>query len=304
MSGRELWYRSPIRESDSTPSFKVDVFKNLWYDHGAAKGGNMLDLVIELHRLSIRDALEHLERTGLYSPYTQSQLPRSPAARNPSNLSIQGDAHGTKQDTADGKASVSTAKGQLAGEKEKTWSLELLDSQPLKHPALLQYLEKRGIDPKVACKYASQIDFKRPQSASRYFALGYPAGDGYEARNALFKGFVGSRKDVTFHSKLDSPLLLVFEGFMDFLTYLTIKKLEDAPGSVLVLNSGNLKARALPYIQDARYSEIQLFLDNDEMGDAVTAYFLERGDSAKIQDMRHHYAQHDDLNAWHMARKP
>ena len=95
----------------------------------------------------------------------------------------------------------------------------------------------------------------------------------------------------------------MFEGFIDFLTYLTVKGLDEPEGSVLVLNSGNLKARALPTIQDNSYREIRLFLDNDEMGDAVTAYFLEHGNPAKIQDMRHQYADYDDLNAWHMARQ-
>ena len=30
--GRELWYSSPLREGDKTPSFKVDTDKNLWFD--------------------------------------------------------------------------------------------------------------------------------------------------------------------------------------------------------------------------------------------------------------------------------
>ena len=37
--GRELWYSSPIREGDDTPSFKVDTEKNLWFDHGLAAAG-------------------------------------------------------------------------------------------------------------------------------------------------------------------------------------------------------------------------------------------------------------------------
>lgn len=55
--GRELWYCSPIRESDDTPSFKVDTLLNLWFDHGAARGGNVIDLVIEMHRVSVKEAL-------------------------------------------------------------------------------------------------------------------------------------------------------------------------------------------------------------------------------------------------------
>jgi len=280
--GRELWYQSPIRDGDSTPSFKVDTVLNAWYDHGIGKGGNTLDLAIELHRSTVKEALAHLDRTRLYAPYGNT----SPS----STIKV---------------VAPTVANPKSAGEKEKgNPPLELLDQKPLTHPALLQYLEKRRINPEVAKKYLSQIDFKHPQSGSRYFALGYPAGDGCEARNALFKGFVGSKKNITLHSKADSPLLLVFEGFIDFLTYLTIKGVMEAEGSVLVLNSGNLKARALPHIQDYRYSEIRLFLDNDDMGEETVWYFLENSDPDRLKDMREHYAPYSDLNAWHMAQIP
>jgi len=36
---RELWYHASIRDGDENPSFKVDTTKNLWFDHGAARGG-------------------------------------------------------------------------------------------------------------------------------------------------------------------------------------------------------------------------------------------------------------------------
>lgn len=66
-NGRELWYRSPIRDGDKTPSFKVDTSINKWYDHGAGRGGNTLDLAIEFFNGSVRDALAHLEKTNLYA---------------------------------------------------------------------------------------------------------------------------------------------------------------------------------------------------------------------------------------------
>ena len=68
MGGRELWYHSPIRNGDATPSFKVDTIKNIWYDHGVATGGNIIDLVREICACDVRDALQHLDRSGLYSP--------------------------------------------------------------------------------------------------------------------------------------------------------------------------------------------------------------------------------------------
>jgi hypothetical protein len=60
MGGRELWYHSPIRQGDADPSFKVDTIKNVWFDHGVASGGNIIDLVRELCSCNVRDALQHL----------------------------------------------------------------------------------------------------------------------------------------------------------------------------------------------------------------------------------------------------
>jgi len=180
----------------------------------------------------------------------------------------------------------------------------LVSSGPLQHPALLQYLTKRGIGHDIARQYLSQIDFKGPQSAGKYFALEYPSGDGFEARNALFKGFVGTGKAVTFHDKPGSALLQVFEGFMDFLSYLSKDKPSQPVGAVLVLNTTNLWQRALPYINDPRFEEVRLYLDNDDAGEAATLKLFENADdSSKLADMRSYYTGFDDLNAWLLGRK-
>jgi len=133
-------------------------------------------------------------------------------------------------------------------------------------------------------------------------SLGYPAGDGFEARNALFKGFVGIGKNVTFHKGTNQTKLMIFEGFTDFLSYLTMKNLNEPDGNTLVLNSTALKTRALPYIENPQYQEIQLFLDNDEPGNVCAAYFLDIAKTANIADMRSHYPEHNDLNEWHCDR--
>ena len=40
-SGNELWYRAPYR-SERTPSFRVNVAKQLWYDFGLGKGDHLV----------------------------------------------------------------------------------------------------------------------------------------------------------------------------------------------------------------------------------------------------------------------
>lgn len=285
--GRELWYHSPIRDGDENPSFKVDTIKNLWFDHGVAHGGNIIDLVRELCSCDVRDALRHLEQTRLYSPALSA--PVTSAGKS------QGALHRSE-------ASPETLAAE--GEKEKTGAFELVAQRTLQHPALLQYLTKRGIDHDIARRYLSEIDFKASQSVGSYFALGYPSGDGFEARNALFKGFVGTGKSVTLHDKPEATRLQVFEGVMDFLSYLSKDKPSQPVGAVLVLNSTNLWLRALPFLNDPRFEEIRLYLDNDAAGDAATRKLFENADdSSKLADMRSYYAGYEDLNAWLLGRK-
>ena len=307
LAGRELWYSSPLRQGDKSPSFKIDTQKNLWYDHGLAKGGTIIDLVTHLCACDVRDALRHLEKCRLYTGAEAARPALSTDDASGSQLSFMGPSTATQTEPDKNCARPDAHGPQLAGEKEKTGSstaLELLKSEPLQHPALLKYLKGRGIDLDIARKFVAQIDFKAPQSTGSYFGVGYPAGEGFEVRNALFKGFVGTGKSVTFHEGQNRKRLFVFEGFIDFLSYLTMKGLDQAEGDALVLNSSALKAHALPYLSDQRYAEIQLFLDNDSSGDNVTAFLQGAVQGQTLTDMRQHYANHNDLNDWHTGRKP
>lgn len=59
-SVKEAWFLSPFR-SETQASFKVSRLLNRWYDHGAGKGGNVIDLVCLLNRSTVREALDWLE---------------------------------------------------------------------------------------------------------------------------------------------------------------------------------------------------------------------------------------------------
>ena len=282
MGGRELWYKSPIRSGDSSPSFKVDTIINKWYDHGIGRGGNTLDLAIELCCSSVRDALRHLERTGLYSPYGYRQ------SSQPTHLPELLDQR------------------RFAIEKEKDGgtAMKLLHKGPVKHPALLQYLDKRKIASTLVEKYLHQIHFTPPDQSKKYFAIGWPAGSGYEARNSLFKGFVGVGKDITYLEARDSSVCAVFEGFFDFLAYLSFHNHSELPFSVVVLNSGALKARAVAQILEGKYDGVRLFLDNDQVGDAGTTYFQELLGTISVDDCRDQYRGFKDFNEMTMSDSP
>ena len=49
--GNALWYSAPYR-TERTPSFKADTAKNVWFDFGMGKGGDIFDLAGEEVRIS------------------------------------------------------------------------------------------------------------------------------------------------------------------------------------------------------------------------------------------------------------
>ena len=72
------WYKSPFRE-ESTPSFKIDMTKNLWYNFGIGKGGTIINFISVLKSTdSISDILKYIEQ--VYSGINKSnkQTPKAP----------------------------------------------------------------------------------------------------------------------------------------------------------------------------------------------------------------------------------
>lgn len=47
--GNSVWYKSPFR-TEKEASFKVDLHKELWYDFGLGRGGDIITLAKEIYR--------------------------------------------------------------------------------------------------------------------------------------------------------------------------------------------------------------------------------------------------------------
>ena len=68
------WFISPMRQ-EKTPSFKVHLSRNFWYDFGTGEGGNLIDLVMKLHHTSFTKTLEIIVGNSCSSvDYTQAVL--------------------------------------------------------------------------------------------------------------------------------------------------------------------------------------------------------------------------------------
>lgn len=246
-------YLSPLRE-ERTPSMKVDYRLNLWIDFGLNEGGTMADLVMRLEKCTFREALRKLEQHMGGGDYVYLGGRDSPAP------------HARRQEPA----------------------ITVVRVKPLAHPALVHYLGRRGIDVHMAGLHCPEVHYSI--GGRRYYAVGFQNDSGgYELRSRHFKG--STSKDATsIHSSGLS--CLVFEGFMDYLSYLTLRKRERAEQSVVVLNSVANLHRALEFIRT--HGNVWTFLDNDKAGRDAVGKLLQACGS--LDDQSGQYAAYKDLN--------
>ncbi len=77
--GNNYWYLSPLRD-ERTPSFKVDVSLNRWYDHGIGVGGKLVDLGIRQYEITVAEFLNKLREERpksffFHKPVSEYQKP-------------------------------------------------------------------------------------------------------------------------------------------------------------------------------------------------------------------------------------
>ena len=136
-----------------------------------------------------------------------------------------------------------------------------VEVKSLANSALLKYLGNRGIAQQVVSQYCKEVHYQNRDKS--YFAVGFPnRSGGYEIRNAYFKGCI-SPKDISVIYKGDKDCH-VFEGFIDFLSYVVLHGDCDA----VVLNSVINVPKSIDYLN--RFDSVYCHLDNDKAGHNAT----------------------------------
>ena len=262
-------YRSPLRE-ETHPSFKVDTEKNLWIDYAEGRGGSIIDLCMRMERCSLSEAIRLLGRNA---PDTTC---------SPRMVCV----HGTSNQESIGQATSANGTRRLTG---------ISDTLP---PHLQDYLMKeRYIDLAKAKPFLKCISYE--VRGQHYQAIGFAnQSGGYELRDSgSFKGTVAP-KDITPIFTDKAGPVCVFEGFMDFLSFLSMK--EEVTSACLVMNSVSNVAKAIRYLNDRHLTNVRVFLDNDDAGRMATNDFIRAG--FKVEDMSVHYGNFKDLNEYHAHR--
>ena len=264
-------YRSPLRE-DMHPSFKVDTEKNLWIDYAEGKGGSIIDLYMRLEGCTLLEAIRQLGRND--PDDTAHSLQRERVQDT------------SKQESIRQAASTNGGARRLIG---------ISDTLPLH---LQKYLtEERCINIEKATPFLRCISYE--VRGHHYQAIGFAnQSGGYELRdNGTFKGTIAPKDITPIFSDRAEPVC-IFEGFIDFLSFLSMK--EEVINHCLVMNSVSNVARSIRYLNDRQVSSIRTFLDNDEAGRRATEDFMEAG--FKVDDMSVHYRNFKDLNEYHIHR--
>ena len=256
--GVNLMYLSPLR-AEKHASFKVNTELNKWYDFGIGRGGNIIALAELFYNSSDVSYLIHqIERNA------------------PSSVS----------------GSLPTVKPITPQN-----SFEHLQVLPITHPALIKYLEERCIDVETARTVCKELHFDT--RGKHYFGIGFPnIAGGYEIRNPFFKGCIAPKDISHFYAEEPKKVCFLFEGFMDFLSFMMLRRKENdglKRQDYLVLNSVSNIQKALEPL--SHYENVQCFLDTDETG--RNAYLqLSKELRKPITDASTLYNGYKDLNEY------
>ena len=243
----------------------MNTERNQWYDFGLGKGGGIIELAAHLY------ATDHV-------PYILKRIAEQTPYVRPVSFSF-------------GKQNSSEP------------SFQQLEIVTLSSPALLAYLQGRGINTAQAKRECSEARFTH--NGKRYFASAFPnVSDGYENRNRYFKGCIAP-KEISHirQSGKARNTCYVFEGFMDYLSFLTLRQ-ESCPNypeldgqDYIVLNSVSNVNKALYPL--GSYERIHCLFDNDHAGmEALQQIRKEYGRDRYIRDASQTYSGCKDLNEY------
>ena len=258
-------YRSPLRE-ETHPSFKVDTEKNLWIDYAEGRGGSIIDLCMRMEGCTLSEAIRCLGQ----------------------NASDNGTSSFLNDFVPNNSQPVMAVNGARR-------LIEISDTLP---PHLQDYLTKeRCVNLEKATAFLKCISYE--VRGRRYQAIGFTnLSSGYELRDdKTFKGTIAP-KDITPIFTDRAEPVCIFEGFMDFLSFLSMK--EEITNHCLVMNSVSNVARTIRYLNDRHLTHIRAFLDNDEAGRRAVQDFIKAG--FHVEDMNIHYKDFKDLNEYHVSR--
>ena len=252
---KATWYKSPFRE-EITASFKVNLKTNTYYDFGEGIGGTVVDFWCKYKSCDVKTTIKEI--SSLFSFPKQTIITKPIVKR-----------------------------GSFKKSEPK---IVILEVKPLFLYPLKKYLTSRGLSQRIY-PYIKEVNYEN--SAGRFDAIGFKNDiDGFELRSEEYKGC--SSKTITSLIKEDSTTLSVFEGFIDFLSYLERTQTDE---SFLILNSLAMSQKAKTLF--TKFEKVKLFLDNDSAGKTLTRELF--SEFSNVIDHSSTYGEYEDYNDFHVS---
>ncbi len=254
-------YRCPWRE-DSHPSLNVSPDGKLWKDLGTGDGGGIIEL--------------------LQACFNTKDFKVICAAFSSSSFSMS--------------KTIAIKKKK----ESKSTTFYCFKLVPLQAHGLYAYLTKRSINLKIAVQFLQEAHysfFDQPDGKYLYALAYHNDKGGYELRSDAFKGGT-SPKGITTHLGRKNAPVVVFEGFMDMLSFATL--CGEVRHNYIVLNSIVNISAAIEVLKH-QDTKTYLCLDNDNAGNQATMKMMHHLPSAI--DIRDHYAHFKDVNEYLVSLK-
>lgn len=259
----ESWYLSPFR-NEMKSSFKVNIIKNIYFDHGEGLGGTVIDFVMHYNNCTIQEALQKLKNESHSFSFHQQKNPES------------------------------------SNKTDKNYEIT-----KIKNKNLLDYASSRKLNIELLKKYCNEINYRIQDKD--YYGIGFKndAGD-YEVRNKYVKLMLGKKEISTIKNNQNS--IILFEGWSDFISFLTLYPEQEFRHDYIILNSVSMLKKAIEELYNYtiiylyNYIKIICCFDNDAAGDKATLQ-LQNIFKNQVKDGRLRYPDHKDLNDYLIANK-
>ena len=191
---------------------------------------------------------------------------------------------------------VSVATGLQEKEGMRLVQAKDIYRYPLKH-----YLSERKIPLELAGRYLWEIEYKNKQGRD-FYALGWKCGETYGLRSKSFKGFLGKGIDITIFDRGSAEVYL-FEGFFDFLAYLSHTKRKEPPVTTIVMNSVAMRSKLEAWLRsNSHVQHLNCYFDNDASGKTCLAKLRKHFPQLNFHDRSDQYHQHIDFADWFASR--
>lgn len=214
--------------SQRTGSIAVDDQTNVWYDHSAGRGGDVIEAVKVFESMTFPQSVQRLAvsiPTSIITPKKKAQ----PASK-----------------------------------------IEIESIAKINHPALINYIKSRGLEPSEIANFAKEVHWKN--KGKSYFAVGFSIeSGGWVLRSSIFKGnILGGGISIQILGKPER--IKIFEGWFDFLSYIKFSEASDFKAIILNSTANLSLCLMLNILQENK--NVDLYLDNDATGEKYTKSFL------------------------------